>query len=271
VWLCGKSLGNADLTKGDVERIKSPANPGWSLYKQYKTAKLAINFGMGKSEFQRRNRLTTQAANIAYNEIHRICPAIKNLIYKVRNEIYRYGFIQDPFGHVYSGDPDAAYKIVAHFIQGCGTGSVTKAIGRAIWEVLKNVEREANLNTCLATMTGLIHDSFEFRLSLLLSDKTIIRTLHSCLYCAEEQFSPFFDDIPIRAKLAISITNMAELKEINHHHMHPQDWEETILKKFIWPARKNYQAYIKSQGSPLDTSKEKYKRSLILTTGKEVW
>ena len=32
----------------------------------------------------------------------------------------------------------------------------------------------------------------------------------------EEKFSPLFDGIPLRAKLAVSITNAAEQIELNH-------------------------------------------------------
>jgi hypothetical protein len=56
----------------------------------------------------------------------------------------------------------------------------------------------------------------------------------------EEKFSPLFDGIPLRAQLAVSITNAGEQVELNHH---APDFERRLLDEFIKPGRKSAQIH----------------------------
>jgi hypothetical protein len=231
VWLCNRILGGTH-TREELDLITSSANPSWSIYKQYKTCKLALNFGMGVAKFSKTNRIDRERARQIFESIHRACPAIKSLQKMIAAEISKKGYVQDPFGHIYTGDVEDAYKIVAYFVQGCGTGSVPKAITRAIYDVLHPLYPSALMNT-------LTHDETGFRLHLGLSTPTLLTTLWDCLHCAEGMFSPFFDGIPLRAKLSLSITNAAEAKTINHYHMTEDEWEEKVYTEYIIPGREN--------------------------------
>jgi hypothetical protein len=233
VWLCNRILGG-NRTRAELEQIVSTANPSWSVYKQFKTCKLALNFGMGITKFAKTNRIDSSQAKEIFDAIHQACPAIKRLQQMIAKELSKKGYIQDPFGHVYTGDPSQAYKVVAYYVQGCGTGSVPKAMARAIWECLQRVNRPGQKR---AVMTTLTHDEIGFRIRLEVSDMHIIQMLRDCLECMEGRFSPMFDGIPLRAKLALSITNAAEAEVINHYHLTPEEWEQTIYEKYIIPGR----------------------------------
>jgi hypothetical protein len=259
VWLCNRILGG-DRSREELDGISSSANPAWSVYKQFKTCKLALNFGMGVAKFSRTNRIDERAARGIFDQIHRACPAIRGLQRIVERELRTKGYIADPWGHIYTGDPDIAYKVVAYFVQGCGTGSVPKAMARAIWEVLHKLEPkprgrsirsspqrvESRVDADLrggqrnmvgekvAVLTTLIHDEIGFRLSLRhLSSAQILSTLRECLGCMEQRFSGLFGGIPLRAKLSLSITNSAEAKVINHYHLSPQEWEQVIIDEYL--------------------------------------
>jgi DNA polymerase I-like protein with 3'-5' exonuclease and polymerase domains len=240
VWLCNRILGG-DRSREELDGIKSNANPSWSVYKQFKTCKLALNFGMGIGKFSQTNRIDDKAARGIFDQIHKACPAIRGLQRKIAHELSKKGYVSDPFGHIYTGDPDMAYKIVAYFIQGCGTGSVPKAMARAIWEELRNIPRlrdgELEFDTCQnettrAVMTTLTHDEIGFRLSLDLPRSTILSTLRKCLECMEQRFSGLFG-MPLRAKLSLSTTTAAEAKVINHYHLTPQEWDQTIINNYL--------------------------------------
>lgn len=220
VWLASVVMGK-DSTRADLESIPSPTNPHWSVYKHLKTVKLAMNFFMGVAKFCRYNRIPLSQGQRMFDEVHRACPAIKQLLYKVKNEIANNGYIQDPFGHIYSGSLDSAYKIVAYFIQGCGTGSVTKAISRAIYDTLHPINSEP-----LGVMTGILHDETSFRIRSSLSDGQILQSIKDCLYDSEQRFSHMFDNIPLRAKLSLSVTNTAEAEYIDHRK---KGWEDRVL------------------------------------------
>jgi hypothetical protein len=236
VWLCNRILGISH-TREELDNIPSTANPAWSVYKQYKTCKLALNFGMGVSKFSKTNRIDAGRSRALFETIHKACPAIKGLQKMIAAEIAKKGYVQDPFGHIYTGDVEDAYKIVAYFVQGCGTGSVPKAITRAIWDVLQPLNQGVPGGAKLALMNTLTHDETGFRLHLSLPAPTLLKTLWDCLYCAEGMFSGFFDDIPLRAKLSLSITNAADAKTINHYHMTEDEWEEKIYTEYILPGR----------------------------------
>jgi hypothetical protein len=146
------------------------------------------------------------------------------------------GYVQDPFGHIYTGDPAQAYKVVAYFVQGCGTGSVPKAMARAIWDTLQPLNLPGYEKR--AVMTTMIHDEIGFRIWLGVEAKAIIHILRACLECMEERFSPMFDGIPLRAKMSLSITNAAEAMVINHYHMTSQEWERQVYEDYIVPGRR---------------------------------
>jgi len=234
VWLCNRILGG-ERSREELDKIVSPANPSWSIYKQFKTCKLALNFGMGVAKFSTTNRIDRDRSKEIFEAIHRACPAIKKLQRMIAAEIGKHGYVQDPFGHVYTGDPEDAYKIVAYFVQGCGTGSVPKAMCRAIWETLQPLNQDGYKG---ALMTTLTHDEIGFRIWLGIDTCQILSILWDCLDCMEQRFSPYFDGIPLRAKLSVSITNAAEAKVINHYHMTEDEWEEKIIHEYIIPGRK---------------------------------
>jgi hypothetical protein len=212
VWLGNVVTGN-NYDKERMDAIISSVNPSWSLYKQFKTCKLAMNFGMGVQLFAVKNGLTLLDAKRLFNKIHDACPAIRRLQKKVEYAIRNNGYVQDPFGHIYAGNSNEAYKIVAYLIQGCGTGSIPKAMARSVFETI-----HTHLATGSGVMTGIIHDEITFRIRVYDNPlESVIKTLEKCLYNCEEQFSPLFDNIPLRAKLYLSVTNAAEAKEIKHH------------------------------------------------------
>jgi hypothetical protein len=227
VWLTNTILGGK-RSREELDSIGSSVHPGWSVYKQFKTCKLALNFGMGVKKFCRTNGISEKQGKLLFEQVHRACPAIRGLQEIVRKEIVRNGYIQDPFGHVYSGHPDSAYKVVAYFVQGCGTGSVPKAMARAIYEVLLRLNREYEWRSMdagstspastkkVAVMTSLIHDEIGFRIRRDLPFNVILACLRECLECMEQKFSHRFDNIPLRAKLNLSVTNSAEAKYIDH-------------------------------------------------------
>jgi hypothetical protein len=227
VWLCNQILGGKQ-TREQLEEIRSDANPAWSIYKQFKTCKLALNFGMGITKFAKTNRIEYEQAKKIFNEIHKACPAIKGLQRIVANELATKGYVQDPFGHVYTGDPEQAYKVVAYYIQGCGTGSVPKAMARAIWDELQKLN--TGVGPKCALMTTLTHDEIGFRIHLSVSTDEILDTLWRCLDCMEGRFSAYFNGIPLRAKLSVSTTNAADAKVINHYHLSKEDWEQKIYE-----------------------------------------
>lgn len=204
VWIGNVVLGTK-MTKEEMDAIQSPVNNKWSVYKQFKTTKLAMNFGMGPQLFAEKNGLSHAEAKRLFETIHRACPAIRSLQRRVEKDISKTGFVADPFGHIYSGHE--AYKVVAYLIQGCGTGSIPKVMARGIYDELHKLPKGS------AYLCGLTHDEIIFRIRL---DQglDIINTVKACLYICTGRFSHLFDNIPLRAKLYISTTNLAELKEI---------------------------------------------------------
>lgn len=227
VWLCNEILGG-ERTREKLDEIKSKVNPAWSVYKQFKTIKLALNFGMGPEKFAATTGLKKQEATELFELVHKACPAIRNLQKIVRKTIAEEGFIPDPFGHIYSGKLEQAYKIVAYLIQGCGTGSIPKAMTIANFNSIHAMDRPKPIYKpyvyhpykkmySFAVLTGTTHDECAGRISLGLPTYRIIQLFRELLFNMEERFSPLFKGIPLRAKLSISIDNAAKTEEINHH------------------------------------------------------
>jgi hypothetical protein len=227
VWLCNEIL-HTDYDKETLDSKTSKVNPAWSIYKQYKTIKLALNFGMGPTKFASNVGLGKSQAQSLFEEVHRACPAIRKLQTIVKDTIIRDGYIKDPFGHIYSGDVDDAYKVVAYLIQGCGTGSIPKAMTVANYRTLHELDRHSEAwhpsiyhphkkLYSFGVLTGTTHDECAGRISLGLPEYQIVRLLRDLLFNMEERFSPLFRDIPLRAKLYVSVTNAAEVVEIKHH------------------------------------------------------
>lgn len=210
VWLCNTILGGTTHTKDeldDKEKFPHPTNPVHSFYKGTKMVKLGLNFGMGPKKYAKETGLDLESARESFDMIHDACPAIRILQNKVAQLLRRYGQVQDVFGHIYSGPIDKAYKVVAYFIQGCGTGSLPKAQIRANWETLQHRNR--------GIMCGTTHDDNSCRIPLDLGSSDIIATLQELYWNMTGMFSPKFDNIPLRAKMYLSRTTEADKEEVN--------------------------------------------------------
>lgn len=233
VWLCNKILGNT-LTKKELDdrkRYPAPTNPTWSVYKLYKTIKLALNFGMGVDKYCNHTGTNHINGKAAFDTVHRACPAIKGLQAKLITKFREQGFVQDVFGHIYTANPNKAYKIVAYLIQGCGTGSLPKACIRGLYDVVHECDvtiQEASDRrirafvpdfhrdlACLGVLSSTIHDEIGGRLSLDLGPDELLVTLRRLLFVMTEQFSPLFGNIPLRAKLYLSRTTAEAAEEVN--------------------------------------------------------
>jgi hypothetical protein len=211
VWLANRIL-SSNLSKDELDAIPSEQNPRWSVYKQFKTTKLALNFGMGIDKFCSMNGLEKRIGKMMFDQTHEACPAIHGLQERVTQRLLCNGYVQDTFGHIYSGNLRQAYKVVAYLIQGCGTGSLPKAQIRAAYDTLQ----EYDFGPIEAGhLCGTTHDELGLRLSLQLGKKDIFVTLQKLMYNMTEKFSPKFDNIPLRAKLYLSRTTAAEAQEIS--------------------------------------------------------
>lgn len=232
VWLANQVLGG-ERTKEELDEIPSTLNPSWSVYKQFKTTKLALNFGMGTAKYARTSKLPDQAAKQSFNQVQRACPAIQGLQRRIAQDLTQFGHVQDVFGHIYSGP--AAYKVVAYLIQGCGTGSLPKVQMRANYDTLHQWDNPLPKTArapkiydnqpvvidaqrkvvSYGVLAGTTHDENSGRISLLLPPDKIIATLQQMMYNMTERFSPLFDNIPLRAKLYLSRTTTAEREEVD--------------------------------------------------------
>jgi hypothetical protein len=226
VWLCNRVLGTA-LNREELDKIASHENAAWSVYKQYKTIKLALNFGMGVAKFATTAGLPIKQANKLFEDVHEACKAIRQLQQKVRKQIEKNGYVEDPFGHRYTGELDQAYKIVAYLIQGTGTGSVPKAMTIANYKTIHELDEDyARYEPCIVhpytgkyqfgVICGTTHDECACRLSLGLTDNKIVEKVRELLHNMEGKFSKCFDGIPLRAKLSVSVTNATEAIELDH-------------------------------------------------------
>jgi hypothetical protein len=226
-----------DLTREDLDKVDSTVNPSWSIYKQYKTIKLALNFGMGPDKFAKETGLKIGLAIKEFDKVHKACPAIRRLQRIVREAIVEDKYVEDPFGHIYSGRKEEAYKIVAYLVQGCGTGSVPKAMTVANYESIHSLDSDSPICSpyvrhpyterySYGVLCGTTHDECSGRISLGLPNKLIVKLIKELLYNMEGKFSSYFDGIPLRAKLAVSITNAAEQEEIDHRK---DDFEDRLI------------------------------------------
>lgn len=228
VWLCNQIL-SASYTKDELDekdpqthkptkRSRSTQIPNWTIYKQYKTGKLGINFGMGIKLFCELFGLTRDVGEVTFQEIHRACPAIHELQRRVAHDLSTTGFVTDPFGKRYSGPPHMAYKVVAYLIQGCGTGSLPKVQIRSNWESLRRMDRRmphALKGRKCAVMNETTHDANGGRIDLRLGDENILQLLQNMNYNMTERFSHKFDGIPLRSKMYLSRTNANEAEEVD--------------------------------------------------------
>lgn len=208
VWLCNKIKGE-DRDKAYWNSIPSPQIPHWSVYKQFKTAKLGLNFGMGPRKFAKTVGLDIKLAYDSFDMIHEACPAIHRLQNKVEKLIKQNGFVQDVFGHIYSGKASAAYKVVAYLIQGCGTGSLPKAQLRANYQTVHQFDRGTTKN---GLVCGTTHDESAIRLRLSLGYDRILKILTESMFNMTKRFEHKFEGIPLRAKMYLSRTEYNEDK-----------------------------------------------------------
>lgn len=228
VWLCNQIL-QANYTKDELDekdpithlptkRSRSVQIPNWTLYKQYKTGKLGINFGMGIKLFCELFGLTRDVGEITFEDIHCASPAIRELQQRVAYDLTTKGYVEDVFRKRYSGPPRMAYKVVAYLIQGCGTGSLPKAQIRSNWETLRRTDKHmphALKGRKSGVMCETTHDANGGRIDLRLGDGNILQLLQKMNYNMTERFSPLFDNIPLRAKMYLSRTNANEAEEIS--------------------------------------------------------
>ncbi len=216
VWLANRIL-NLDATKKELDEIPSKRIGHWSVYKEYKTAKLSLNFGQGTRAFSQKLGLDISAGKATFNDIHRACPAIRQLQDKVEKLLAKQGYVQDCFGHIYTGEE--AYKVVAYLVQGCGTGSLPKAQVRANWETLQWYSQLEEIPVgCLMTTT---HDENGGLLRLDLGETKIHQILCDLMDNMTKKFSHKFWGIPLRAKLYLTTTNWKDRK--NHEQPNPYE------------------------------------------------
>lgn len=249
VWLANVALGLEDKTKKELDSIPSKLNPQWSVYKQFKTTKLALNFGLGVAKYCRTAKLPERAGKASYAQVLSACPAIRQLQKRIAQDLIQKGYVQDVFGHIYSGGTRIAYKVLAYLIQGCGTGSLPKVQMRSNYDTVHQWDQPIQLTTaaakkgrktnssCLAydemrriahygLMSGTTHDENGGRLSLDLGSEKIIATLQQMMFNMTEKYSDRFDGIPLRAKLYLSRTYTSDRIEVN-----PNDTK--TIKKLI--------------------------------------
>src|SRR5690606_33120406 len=124
----------------------------------------------------------------------------------------------------YVGPPRMAYKVVAYLIQGCGTASLPKAQIRANWETLRRFDKFVPNGQRAGILCGTTHDETEGIINLSLGPRRILQLLQKLMHNMTDKFSPKFDGIPLRAKLYLARTNVADRIKvaINDH--------ETILE-----------------------------------------
>lgn len=224
VWLCNRILGG-ERGKKELDSISSPQVPHWSVYKQFKTIKLALNFGMGIAKFCKSCGVDAETGEHLFGLVHDACPAIHELQKRVAFDLGKSGCVTDAFGHIYTGSIRKAYKVVAYLIQGCGTGSLPKAQIRANYNTLRAYDGMAmgklgrrNLDHPRyksGVMCGTCHDENALRLRLDLGKAAIVAALQDLMFNMTDRFSPKFDNIPLRAKLYLSRTTCEEAQEVD--------------------------------------------------------
>ena len=246
VWLCNQIL-ETEHSRKELEEIESPMNPQWSIYKTYKMIKLALNFFMGAPTFAKKTGLSLEAATRLFDKVHRACPAIRKIVGIVQEQFEENdGYIRDVFGHIYGKGTSILaskniHQLCIYLVQGCGTGSVPKAMTVANYQTLHSLDStepfcEPNLyhpfkkRYSYGIISGTTHDECAFRISLGLPIKKIVELIKGCLYNMEEKFSPLFDGIPLRAQLSVSLTNAGDQIELDHRK---PDFERRLIDDFI--------------------------------------
>lgn len=214
VWLCNRILGGTPRTKWELDHIPSPQTPNWSIYKQYKTVKLMLNFGAGIAKFCTVTGIDKATGTKLFRDIHEVCPAIHQLQDRVRKDLLRDGHVTDPFGHRYYDIPNRAYKCVAYLIQGCGTGSLPKAQIRSNYETIHSFDKHSR-SGCAGFMCSTTHDDNGGRINLDLHKLDILHILRELMQNMTTKYSPKFDNIPLRAKLYLSRTTAAQATEVD--------------------------------------------------------
>ena len=214
VWLCNMVLGQ-DLTKKQLDAIQSPHNPLWSVYKQYKTIKLMMNFGSGVKRFCDVAGFAFNTGKKLFEDIHRACPAIRRLAKRIQEDWEKYGEVRDPFGHVYRCTKEKVYKLVAFLIQGCGTGSLPKAQLRANYDVFEEYNKRFGRDVAVLTVTT--HDECGFMIDLSIGEELVEEILMRLMFNMTKKFSYKFVGIPLRAKMYLSTTTNIQRKEVGSY------------------------------------------------------
>jgi len=220
VWLCNRILGT-NKTKKELDSIKSTQVPHWSVYKLYKTVKLALNFGMGIKKFCSTLGLDYDIGKSVFEDIHRACSAIRRLQAKVERNLRDKGYVQDSFGHIYQGEEP--YKVVAYLVQGCGTGSLPKAQVRANWETEERWRKVLHKQDTFGALNSMTHDECSGLISLDIGEDYVKAFLREVMYNMTKRFSSKFGGIPLRAKLYLSTTNFKDRK-----YNEQPNWQNTI-------------------------------------------
>jgi len=239
VWLCNKIKGT-NFNRKELEAIPSPSNPDWSIYKLYKTIKLALNFGMGEDRFAKVSGIALKLARKEFAEVHKACPTIRKLILKIARDLKEGKPIRDPFGHEYYGSVEMAYKVVAYFIQGCAA-SIAKRVTVDNYATLHSMDSSRIKYSPyikhpytggyqFGVITGSVHDECSGRISLGLPGKMIVGLIKEMIYNMEEKYSPLFGlstepGRGLRTKLSLSLTNAADVIELDHRQ---KDFDERI-------------------------------------------
>jgi hypothetical protein len=221
VWLCNRILGTTK-DKKELDSIKSKQIPHWSIYKLYKTIKLALNFGMGVKKFCSSLGIDIKIGRKLFEDIHRACPAIRQLQDYVERTLESQGYVQDTFGHIYTGYVEEAYKVVAYLIQGCGTGSLPKAQLRANYDTLHAWSDRLGVN--VGPLNATTHDEQSGLIRADLGEENIHAILKDLMLNMTTKFNNKFDGIPLRAKLYLSTTNWKDRK-----YNEQRDWKNGVI------------------------------------------
>lgn len=184
IWLAERILGEK-INKAD------------SRYKRIKSVKLGMNYGLGARKFATMNGIPFGEAREHFNAIQKACPAIKQLHRDVGRILAAKGFVTDPFGYRYWGDPEKGYKVTAWLVQGCAAALMKEAIIQV-----------SQIEGVTPALT--IHDELFF----LTDDDSEQWARAKCAYFAMTNFSHLFSGIPIRVETCRSQTNWLSKEKV---------------------------------------------------------
>jgi DNA polymerase I-like protein with 3'-5' exonuclease and polymerase domains len=179
LWLAERTL-KRKITK------KSPE------YKRIKSTKLGMNYGLGVGKFSVMNSIPRGEAELLFAQVTAACPAIRRLQRMVAGEMSRRGFVRDPFGYIYHGEPRMAYKVVAYMIQGCAAALMKAAI--------------ISVDRLPVKILLTVHDELFF----LTRSAKVARQVKEAM----TDFSHLFDGIPIRVETSVSKTSWGEMEVV---------------------------------------------------------